>query len=439
MNRLSLKKKSSFRAPRSSDAPLASPSPGSSSATLPMVPEGASTLQGNQPDSSLLTSAAAGARDNGGRSACGKDIKGCNGAGPKASGGTAAVQDIPSRRPALLTGIGARFKPPGMLGTASGNGGNPLPPPGWKPRKKDLASFDMLDDLPDLAVVAPGAAAASKRVEPGAAVQDQPATDPLSQQQPGLGRNWQRMPFVPPRPQGRPGAGSVDGSRMPAGCQAGKARNDEHQATMPETRAQTVLDKAGDAGQRLDKPRCVAEPSGNGRERPTGMGMDIADISRRQTTESCKHGVPQSTMDELTEQQQQQQRKSWRQSMIDSDNGRPGACIGSAGATPNAGRAEQASGRGCTRPAGSSRLETPGNAAAVLGQSGLRLKEPTQTANCSIERRRHLKRLYSGNPDDDLLPGAGTSRPAGASQDEVSILLICSSLSSVASCSAVEG
>ncbi|BDA50180.1 hypothetical protein COCOBI_15-3090 [Coccomyxa sp. Obi] len=415
MNRLSLKKKGSFRPPRSSDAPLASPPPGPSSAPLPS--EGAATVQGKQPDPSPLASAAAGARENGGGSACGKETNGCNEAGPSASGRTAAVQTIPSRRPAALIGMGARFRPPGMLGAASGHGSNPLPPPGWKPRKKDLASFDMLDDLPDLAAVAPrtapGAGTASKLVEPGAAVEDRPVTDPLSEQQPASGRNWQRKPFVPPRPQGRTGAGgSADESRAPDGDQAGKACDDPHQATMPETGAQP-----GDAEQPLDNHKSVAEPSGNGRESATGMDMDGTDMTafRRHTMEASKQGASQSPMAERPEQEQQ---RRWRQRRIDTDDDRPGACAGSAGTTPSVGRAEQALGRGCTGPAGSSRLETPGNAAAELGPSGRHLKEPTRIADRSTERRRQLKRLYSGTLDDDPPPGGSTSRPAGASQDE---------------------
>ncbi|CAL8465311.1 g4846 [Coccomyxa elongata] len=424
MNRLSLKKKSSFRPPRSSDAPLASPSPGSSSARLPMAPEGAAAVQGKQPDPSPVASAAAGARENDGGSACSKGLKGCNEAGPSTAGNTVTVQTVPSRRPAALTGMGARFKPPGMLGSSCGHGSIPLPPPGWKPRKKDLASFDMLDNLPDLAAVvprtAPGAAAAvPKPVEPGAAVEDRPATDPLSEQQPASDKTWQRKPFVPPRPQGRAG-GSVDVSKAADSIQAGIARDDLHQATMPETRAQPALDEAGDADDPLDSHRSVAEPSGSGRETATGMDMDGADrtIFRRHAKEAAKQGASHSTVSELPEQQQQQQRRAWRQSMTDTDDVRPGALNGSAGATPNAGRAEQASGRGCTGPAGSKRLDTPGSAAAVLGPSGLHLTEPMQTAGRSTERRRHLKRLYSGNPDDDLIPSAETSRRQGASQDE---------------------
>lgn len=425
MNRLSLKKKSSFRPPRSSDAPLASPSTGSSSARLPTAPEEAAAVQGKQPDPSPMTSAAAGTRETGGGCGCNEDLKGCTEAGPSTAGNTVTVQTVPSRRPAALTGMGARFKPPGMLGSAGGHVSNPLPPPGWKPRKKDLASFDMLDDLPDLAAVvprrAPGAAAAvPKPVDPVAAVEDRPATDPLSELQPALDRNWQRKPFVPLRPQGRAGTGgSVDVSRAPDSSHAGIARDDPRQGAMPEVRAQHVLDEAGDADDPLDSHRSVAEPSGNRPQTATGMDMDGADRTtfRRHAQEATKQGTPHSTVGELP--QQQQQRRAWRQSMTDTDDGRPGAFTGSAGATPNAGRAEQASGRDCRGPAGSKRLETPGSAAAVLGPSGL----PMQTAGRSTERRRHLKRLYSGVPDDDMIPSAETSRPQGASQDEVSILL----------------
>ena len=422
MNRLSLKKKSSFRPPRSSDAPLASPSPGSSSAAVP-VPEGGATVPSKQLDPAPAANAGSGAREVGGGSTYGKDTNGCNEAGPSASRGTTAAQPIPSRRPALLTGTGARFKPPGMLGAgASGSGSNPLPPPGWKPRKKDLASFDMLDDLPDLAAVAPqtscgAAAAALTSVEPGAAVENGAGTDRLSEQQAGCDRNWQRKPFVPPRPQGMAGPGGLPGvSRVADGSQAGIASNDHHQATVPETSAQPALDKAGDATQPLDSHRDVAGPSNNARETAPGNNTNGAGTTtnRRHTLEASEQGTSQSNADELP-QQQQQQHRLWQQSINGTDDGRPGECMWSAGATLNAGRADQ----GWKGPAGSDRLETPGNAAAVSEPSGLRRREPMQTAGRSTERRRHLKRLYSGDPQDDLLPDATTSRPA--SQDEVAI------------------
>lgn len=59
------------------------------------------------------------------------------------------AQQQQSIAPAAL-GLRAKFKPPGLLG-AGGSGSAAGPPPRWKPRSKNLASFDLLDELPEVA------------------------------------------------------------------------------------------------------------------------------------------------------------------------------------------------------------------------------------------------------------------------------------------------
>lgn len=290
--------------------------------------------------------------------------------GGPATGGAAAGPAGFSGRPALLAGAAARFKPPGQLGQAA----LPLPPPGWKPRKKDLASFDMLDDLPDLAAAPASHAPCVADHSIGADSTALPA-----QTQPGAARKRQWKPFVPPRPLDRflaapsaaPAAGTSDFGAFPGGSAARAPHNGFLKPIRPDSKAD--------------------------------------DLDARQPEEACD---PEEAEAPSAQHQQQRQRQPIP---VDKDRSAPRAAshASSADAMPSAPGDDTALGGG--------QLETPFHAGAPPGPAGAGLNgSAPQVSGRLSGRRRQLKRLYADNPEEDSLQPRSAEFATAALSAEVS-------------------
>jgi hypothetical protein len=348
-------------------------------------------------------------------------------AAPSTSG--RVTHPILSGRPAICAGVGARFKPSGLLGQATGYGAVPLPPPGWKPRKKDLASFDMLYDLPDLAAGAPleAASAASRApAEAGAAAGGAERGNVVSEAQPGAAKKRPWKAFVPPRPLDRAASAAAGASQdvtsmaeaAPEATMVSASYGDRLQPEVPESR-QSWGAHGDEHGRPLNET--VAEPfsqgRGSGGREQAGSASDSYARSLGEVHSSGGRNTLQFAAADPSPQRQQQQRRQ-QQASAEQDRSRLQESAGRLNEMPSAERAE----RHDQRVAGSSRLETPSKAEAVPGRARSGLTGSGQGTGGSTQRRRQLKRLYSDDPREDSLLH-GTSSQAAELLDEVNLII----------------
>lgn len=360
-----------------------------------------------------------------------KDMSRHSEAAPSTSG--RVTHPILSGRPAISAGVGARFKPPGLLGQATGYGGVPLLPPGWKPRKKDLASFDMLDDLPDLAAGAPLEAASAANRAPaeagaaaGAAAGGADRGNVVSEAQPGAAKKRPWKAFVPPRPLDRAASAAAGASRdvtsmaeaAPEATMVSASYDDRLQPEVPESRQSWGPD-GDEHGRPLNET--VAEPSsqgrGSGEREQAGAASDSSARSLGEVHPSGGGNTLQFAAADPSPQRQQQQRRQQQASAV-RDRSRFQESAGRFDEMPSAEGAEHHD----RRVAGSSRLETPSKAEAVPGRARSGLTGSAQGTGGSTQRRRQLKRLYSDDPRVDSLLH-GTSSQAAELLDEVNLII----------------
>ncbi len=407
LNRLSLKRKLSSRADTRTHVPLTS-----AAASLPApLPDSADTAVADRVE---LPAHAFGESGSDAAALGGEDMSRRGEAAPSTSGRVS--HPIPSGMP----GISARFKAPGQLAQATGYGGNPGPPPGWKPRQKDYTSFDMLDDLPDFAAVAllddPGGACAPAAATNAAAGHGDTGPAAGSQPEPARKRQWKSKPFVPPRPLDRflsaaRGEASEAGTAPKAGT-ARAAYGERLQSSLAEADSSRDRDSSERGGAPDGLEESLAEPSSHDRQDPDLDRSGTAPNRALATDESSGgQGALLAASDPCPSAQQERQRSADR-----ARSRMHGSAVSfdKMDKMLSAQRAESHR----TPLAGSGGLETPRDADAVPGWGASRLAGSGQATGSSTQRRRQLKRIYSDDPrEDSLLQGPG-SQPA-AVLDEV--------------------